>query len=132
VKSLFLLTPLLLASLTGAQTLQDLRHQYAVSNMKYFDNKLPKDTKIFFSRNLKNNSGLPSMAWTMCDHPVRLECTIKIDPAKSPTRGAAYMTLFHEMCHIKLWDDDTGDDHGPNFQACMTDLADRGAFRDWW
>jgi hypothetical protein len=113
--------------------LQSLRQEYAITNLNYFDNKLPKDTKIIRIRNLKDELGKSSMAQTKCVMVLYLQCTIWIDPDKSPTKGSIFMTLFHETCHVKTWNDTKySDDHAQIFQDCMTDLADRGAFRNWW
>jgi SprT-like family len=58
---------------------------------------------------------------------------IYIDPKYHADSKAADMTLFHEICHIRVWDAAVaGDEHGAPWKACMVQLAEKGAFDGLW
>jgi len=59
---------------------------------------------------------------------------IVISPKLKTYTCWAYLTLIHEMAHVKLrnFKGDDGDLHGPKFQREMKRLANAGAFNGLW
>jgi hypothetical protein len=47
------------------------------------------------------------------------------------TISQADLTLLHEMCHIKTWDEPVLS-HGPRWVGCMRDLAKAGSMDNLW
>lgn len=114
------------ADMTNAQ--QDLQYMYEVYNEEYFDNKLPKDTKVIYT------TPIPDAMAQGETFKIGDSYVIWIDAHYDNSMGVASETELHEMCHVKLpWDIPDGiDGHGPKFQACMHNLADQGAFEGLW
>jgi hypothetical protein len=112
-----------------------LQKIYGAFNDLYFDNKLPKDTKITLSL---GNPG--RMAETGCVNDNGTNCTIDFNQHHVTAARTAETTMLHEMCHIKVWsktldknrppmDDQQAYDHSRAWQGCMLDLDTMGAFR---
>lgn len=59
---------------------------------------------------------------------------IVLTPGLKKFTRSAYLTVLHEMCHVKLRDfkGDGGDLHGPKFQREMRRLVKLGAFNGLW
>ncbi len=108
-----------------------LQQAYKDFNEQYFMNQLPKDTIVVYGDlTAQHHIGL---SWQ--DGEGRYH--IVVDRATNPTENTAFITLFHESCHIKddIREDDKKTDfdaHGSSFQNCMVNLAQRGAFSTLW
>ena len=103
---------------------------YGAINDNYYEGKLPP-ISFEFVKDLKDYWGNPVMASTSRQAPFHM----KMDARLKDMPPVAIETLYHETCHVELESTnrvDPLDDHGPNFQACMLDKAERGAFRDIW
>jgi hypothetical protein len=99
-----------------------LKQDYLDYNYGYFGNRLPKDTIVMLGPAYaygRENLGL-TVHWN--------EYIIEINPKYHLTQKQADITLLHEMCHVANW----GKYHSPEWQACMLDLAEQGAFSDLW
>lgn len=57
-----------------------------------------------------------------------------LNPTYIKSTKTLRLTMLHEMCHIRLFVEDihSMNDHGPQWQSCMLDLAKAGAFADLW
>ena len=99
-------------------------------NENYYQGKLPPIT-FEYVKDLKDYWGNPVEASTSRSAPYHM----KMDARFKDLPPSAIMNLYHETCHIELNSTnraDPLDDHGPNFQACMLDKAERGAYKDVW
>jgi hypothetical protein len=94
----------------------DLRKLYRQYNHQYFDNKLPKDTRIGWGRPRSE------MAYLSVDDIIVIHEDIKNWPR------VVMMCLLHEMVHMAT--NDVG--HGRVWQRGMMRLARKGAFRNLW
>lgn len=105
---------------------EPLLHQYVEYNETYFDNKLPKDTIIDWSET-------KDMASTVRMKDGKFH--IAMNDHYVAAGRVANITLLHEMCHIRTWDEwptsfeDQKMTHGPRWRACMISLDFVGAFR---
>ena len=104
-----------------------LEDEYRHINDGYFDGNLPRDTVIRFTDNIPINEKVMGLTDVEGDHFV-----IYISPKYSPVSSTADEVEIHEMCHIATFQDDVFDDHGPKWQQCMLNLAERGAFSSIW
>ena len=103
-----------------------LDRAYADFNLQYFLGRLPKKANVLWADLTANND--MGLAWIDESGTVQ----IRIDRKMNPVERQADMTLLHEQCHIKLVGKELSDLHGIEFQRCMVDLAERGAFHDLW
>jgi hypothetical protein len=115
----------LLPTVIYGQSKKELLKVYSEANKDYFENKLPPISIVFIKHLQQNGDSL--MATTFCNDA---GCTIDIDPDKNPNTRVAVMTLYHETCHVYLWDKQAG--HGEKFENCMVRLAELGAFEGYW
>lgn len=99
-----------------------LSQQYNDDNYKWFEAKLPKSTKVFYGEADGNVADV---------YTVGGEFVIEINPKYNRNPSQEMFSLLHEECHIKTWNEN-GIGHGPIFQACMFNLASRGAFSELW
>lgn len=99
--------------------------EYQEINQKYFGGKLPANTLIFWSRQLK---AMNDMGQTISDGK-RFTILLDIQMKEIGYDDVADEVLFHESCHIAVF---PYDGHGAPFQKCMERLAKAGAFRDLW
>jgi hypothetical protein len=111
----------------------ELRTTYDQYNQDWFAEVLPKNTTVIYS------DLTPWKELGAVDRRADGTWLVRIDRQTNPTLNSAYMTLLHELCHVKLgivvelkiggsgWDE-----HGHPFQACMIDLANKGAFERIW
>jgi hypothetical protein len=110
-----------------------LQRLYTSYNDSYFDNKLPKDTKI------SNDLGGFNMADTQCDS-VGQNCVMRFNPHYTAAPRTAESVMVHEMCHVRVWtrmlEKDRPEmmsqlayDHSKPWQTCMLTLDAMGAFR---
>jgi len=104
-----------------APTVEKLRTFYAETNKTYFNNELPQNVRIsiFDSKTVMGHTD------TDADGTVH----IFIDRQSHPIEKEAEMTEAHEMCHLRS---ESPFDESEEFQACMVDLAKRGAFKGIW
>ena len=117
---------------TSAEEQQFVDTWYAAMNETYFDNKLPKDTRIEIhiippDREAKYTIGQTT---PLGDGHYLIE----LDPRFNLSGNQEALTLDHEMCHVYLEqrDGDGDRNHGPRFQGCMQRLAIEHAFSDLW
>lgn len=109
--------------------------EYEQYNKDYFGNTLPYVTIEY--TDIRDENGKHD---TMANVEHRASSYhIRIDRQFNPILKTADISLLHEICHIRL--DARGEvpltesdevAHGPKFQACMVDLAQRGAMSDLW
>jgi len=110
-----------------------LKQVYASYNDLYFDNKLPKDTKI------SNDLGGLDMADTLCDEAGQ-NCVVRFNPHWTAAPRVSESVMLHEMCHIRVWTKLLEKDrpeimnrvvynHSKPWQSCMLVLDAEGAFR---
>jgi hypothetical protein len=114
---LFLLS---IASPISGQKKINLVDWYNGYNEQYFLNQLPA-ARVEWGE--MGNMGITYMGAS----PL-----IVISEKYNPSFREAQMTLLHEMCHVKLSPVLVFDDHGPEFQQCMHNLANEGAFDELW
>jgi len=106
---------------------------YAAYNDEYFDNKLPKDTKVFYTL------GGTDMADSECDDFGK-QCVIRFNPHYTAAPRTAESAMLHEACHVKVWtkllesnrppmEDKSRYGHSKPWQSCMLQLDVMGAFR---
>jgi SprT-like family len=102
---------------------------YASTNETYFNNELPKDTKIVIADIPEDKDGFTIADTTPLGNGQYL---IRIDPRFNNAGNTDGPAIDHEMCHIYL-DQESGDgdrNHGPRFQACMHRRAQAGTFKE--
>ena len=102
---------------------EDWAKWYAGFNEEYFLNRLPANTEVHWA----DLTPLSDMGYTT-KHGDRYE--ILVDRELHPTGKQARGTLLHEMCHLRTWDKSLDD--GLEFQRCMVDIAEHGAFEGIW
>ena len=119
---------------SSLETSEDsLARMYVAYNDLYFDNKLPTETKVFYTLGGEN------MADTECDDSGR-NCVMRFNPHYTAANRVAEATMLHEMCHVKVWTrllesnrppmvDQRVYDHSKPWQSCMLSLDSMGAFR---
>jgi hypothetical protein len=108
-----------------------LRKWFRVLNRKWFDNKLPNETKIFYSEELiaegerKPRHDYGDADWEAGGPPV-----IRINPLlrEQGWYTAIRQTLIHEAAHIEAMRLGYRGEHGPVWEKIMRKLANQGAF----
>ena len=111
---------------------QDARNYYDYINAEYYGDTLPK-ASIRFVPNLTgpddNGKNVPALEEYIPTDPPQ----ILIDNSLRDFPTITFLYEIHESCHIYV-DKHTPEfeQHGPNFQKCMLDKAERGAFKDLW
>jgi hypothetical protein len=104
---------------------------YAGTNETYFNNELPKDTKIIIEDIPEDKDGFTIADTTPLGNGQYL---IRIDPRFNNAGNTDRLAIEHEMCHIYL-DQKSGDgdrNHGSRFQTCMQRWAQAGTFKELW
>jgi hypothetical protein len=102
---------------------KQLQSWYDGLNEEYFMNRLPRASVTWGDLTALNDMGA-----TM--HPED-GFVIIIDRKTNPTTKTAEATVAHELCHVATWGVEF-DAHGPKFQSCMVNLANKGAFEGVW
>jgi SprT-like family len=112
---------------------------YADYNETYFNNELPRNTKIFYA---SDPDGADDIGDTICSmdpsDPSNLKvlsCTIYVAPYANVAQPVAIETLVHEMCHIETYQfkgSDEYDPHGKAWTNCMLRIAESGGFKNVW
>lgn len=105
---------------------------YAATNETYFDNKLPKDTKIEIHEIPPDVHADFTIAQTT---PLgNGQYIIELDPRFNNSGDSEGLSIDHEVCHIFLLQQNGNGDsnHGVRFQNCMKRLADEDAFHELW
>jgi hypothetical protein len=108
------------SSVTAASQCTNLKAWYDSYNTEYFDDTLPKDIVI-------ERVKLPDRVLA---RTVETHGQFHIQFNKTNNMGADYehLTLLHESCHIKTWDESAM--HGKDWAACMYMLQGKKAFTD--
>lgn len=59
---------------------------------------------------------------------------ILINTWLTPAPKEREWVLLHETCHVYIYEKETpeNDSHGPEWQTCMLNLAEKGAFKNIW
>lgn len=97
---------------------EKLLEWYADANKDYFDNALPKDTRIVWA-NLRADHAMADTSCNVDDCLIRMDAYVNISPA------TAHLSLFHEECHVATRGADF--DHGPEWHNCINMLFRKGA-----
>lgn len=122
---LLILAPL--SSISPAK-IQPLDIWYQAYNATLFSGELPD--KIEIDHQLRDPN---KMAETKCELISRV-CRINMNPDYEISSSITRMTLIHEQCHIDLFilQEYELDQHGPKWESCMHDKADKKAFDNLW
>lgn len=102
----------------------DLASAYQVINAEYFDSRLPA-VRLRWEARLDEVG--PMIAENFRMGGVTDGKTILLNPAIQENADEFRRVLCHEIVHIAVPGE--AQDHGPNFQRYLKQLADRGAFR---
>jgi hypothetical protein len=107
---------------TAALSVSQLQATYDSFNEEYFNNSLPKNTVVDYGEYDDDFMGTTQVIAGNRFH---------IALNESYTSGArnARLTLLHEQCHIKTWQQEI-DEHGKRWRSCMLSLDAAGAFRE--
>ena len=111
---------------------------YQTDNELYFDNALPKDVIVVAEEAPDSAPG--HFYYGETSHSVGSHWyKMFVSPKHNTSVDLEEETVLHESCHIKIWEKHermgtpyAGDEHGPEWQACMLDLAEQGAFKNIW
>ena len=124
IKRILIAIMLLAASASAAP--DGLDSWYAGYNHEYFQDELPKTVVI--TKTLNDDR---FMALTFYENGAY---HIALNPKYNFSTKIERENLLHEMCHIRIFveHDEEFEDHGPKWQACMLELAKKGAFADLW
>ncbi|MGH7744615.1 MAG: SprT-like domain-containing protein [Candidatus Dormibacteria bacterium] len=105
----------------------ELMGEYDAFNVMYFSAKLPRvDVQV---SNEKNSE------WMGRTDECGSRCfLITISSPWNPSPREQSFTLLHEMCHVKMAVENINEFnmHGPKWQECMLELANKGAFNQLW
>jgi hypothetical protein len=108
---------------------------YNSYNHQYFNGELPEagtlsPPDVIIDFHLSDPKKLGITIFGEADGYIRMS----FNPDYIKSQNTLKMTMLHEQCHIELFVEDihTLDDHGPEWQACMLRLAEKGAFHDLW
>lgn len=108
---------------TGRPSDPDLADAYGVVNAQYFENRLPP-ARIRWEEGLDRVG--PMIAENFRLEGVTNGELILLHPVLAADPQQLRAVLCHEMVHVALRD--RPEDHGPEFQARLRALAERGAF----
>lgn len=112
-------------SSAARMTNKQLGMWYADANEQFFLGQLPKEVLVEWS----DLTAIQDMGLTSKRSDGSF--SIILDRRTNTTFRVARMTEYHEICHVKTWGQ--GDfDHGIQFQTCMVQLANQGAFEGLW
>ncbi len=121
--------PTVIPSLTAAMNTKELRAKYAEFNTHFFDNALPsaKDIELDYG---EYNPRYMAQTHLLPGHTFH----IAMNESYAISERNADLTLLHEMCHVRVWNQDIDDNgvitpHGQHWRSCMLDLDRKGAFR---
>jgi hypothetical protein len=103
-----------------------LTEQYAHYNAGWFGDELPKNVSI----DTTNDPSLIGQTDRYVDGE-NVRWVILENFQYNQTTSQADLTLLHEMCHIKTWDEPSLS-HGPKWVGCMRDLAKAGSMDNLW
>lgn len=105
-----------------------LKGLYNFYNYKYFNNELPKGTKLFFTYKIGKSKSIEksdcASTYFFADKPP----VILIQRVKAKKMRYVVADLLHEMVHVAK----PRADHGKVFQQEMKRLANAGAFMNVW
>lgn len=108
-----------------------LRQWYKVFNRKWFNNRLPLDTKLYYAEELvgAENARSTTFGEAEWEHETG-QAQIRINPQlrELGMKSVVLATLLHEMAHLEEFRRRIKGDHGPGWEAIMLRLAKRGAF----
>lgn len=115
----------------------DPKEMYNEINSIYYNNELPKDTIVTAGEDPKPREGVLIFGdtyHTIGTHRYRITISAK----NNRVSAEELFTVYHETCHVKVWENkekvnevyDGG--HNTDWQNCMLDLAQRGAFATLW
>ena len=99
---------------------RDLVKFYADANEAYFQGKLYEDPVIIMDPYVRED-------W-MASTEVRIDGqpTIRFNPKYVVGHRTAYLTMLHEMCHVKVG---VMEEHNNLWRACMLEIDQQDAFR---
>jgi hypothetical protein len=104
-----------------------LKGLYNFYNYKYFDSKLPQNTKLFFVTKIGKSK---SVAKSTCALTYFSDPPVIVIQRTKKAKSMRYVVadLLHEMSHLSK----PRAEHGEVFQEEMKRLANAGAFQDVW
>ena len=107
---------------------QPLEQWYQYYNQALFDHSLPDNVQI--DHQLRDPA---LMAIIECGQ-ISNGCHISFNPDFELSTRISRFTLIHEMCHVSLASNNEYelDAHGPKWQQCMHQIANRNGFEDLW
>lgn len=112
----------------------ELELMFAIYNRRYFGRRLPK-CKVQYA-DIDHFGDYTLYTISKRSKGGRLETedrhVIRIAKWSRKTKPQAFLTLLHEMCHLKTRVFDNSSGHGPKFQREMKRLAKIGAFNQLW
>jgi hypothetical protein len=97
-----------------------LKRLYLELNRKWFENKLPKDIKVKFSKHINKNS--IDGAYYYKDRVIYIASAAREFPIYLE------IILLHEMVHVKTRERDGLGHHGPEFHSETFKLVRVGAY----
>jgi SprT-like family protein len=114
-------------SLTGQSQRDRLDPWYRGFNDKYFNNELPQNVLITHDVHDDRFVAYTEEYKTGFYH-------ISFNPKLNLSGRQELETLLHESCHIQILSsgETEDDDHGPKWQSCMHELANKGALEELW
>lgn len=103
---------------------------YLGYNQALFQGELPND--ILMDHDLKDDTkiAMTEIFYVNGTRYYRITFNQKFNLAGNQER----MSELHEMCHVRLYVEEQYelDDHGPKFQSCMHDVANKRGFDPIW
>lgn len=117
---------MILIAATANAAPDNLDAWYAGFNHQYFQDELPKTVVI--TKTLDDDR---FMALTFYENG---RYHIALNPRYNISTKVERMNILHESCHIRMFveGEEEFDDHGPKWQSCMLELAEKGAFASLW
>jgi hypothetical protein len=113
----------------------NLKKEYDRLNRLYFAGELPKKIDVRFSkRHLRgNDAGGHAHGFTPCLEKGCRGHWLYVDPIYRQSDCVTTMHLFHEMTHFRgIREGRHFFKHGKVWNSGMQELANMGAFRDYW
>lgn len=101
---------------------------YRGYNSKYFNSELPAE--VLIDHDLHDDKYIALTDY----NTAQKKYWLRFNPKYGASSKQVLMSLFHEMCHVRSMtrQELIFDDHGVEWETCMHELADKGAYDDLW